>query len=77
MGKVFGGYTDISWKSVSMPGRYAEGNKQSFLFSLNKDQNFDILKCQNKQKEVYHYSDYLCCFGWGAGFYLRDNCNLN
>ena len=30
----------------------------------------------NKDKEVYHHSNWLCSFGWTGGFYLRDDCNI-
>ena len=52
MGKVFGCYTDISWKKS---GGWVNGNKNSFVFSLGDDSNFVKLKCLNKTNEVYHH----------------------
>ena len=37
MGKIFGGYTDISWTSG---GSYKKGNGNSFIFTLRNDENF-------------------------------------
>ena len=61
MGKVFGGYTDISWKDN---GGCKNGNGNSFVFSLRDDFNFVKLKCLYKSKEVYHHSDCLTLIGY-------------
>ena len=42
MGKIFGGYTDIPWKSF---GSVKKGNGNSFIFSLREDFNFVKLRC--------------------------------
>jgi hypothetical protein len=72
MGKVFGGYTDISWQSS---GGYKTGNGNSFIFSLRDDSNFVKLKCLKKEYEFYYNS--LFSFGGEGGFLLADNCNIN
>ena len=51
MGKIFGAYTDIGWKNN---GGWANGNGNSFVFSLRDDFNFVKLRCFKKEKEVYH-----------------------
>ena len=40
--KIFGGFTDIEWKSS---GGYESGNGNSFVYSLRNDLSFVILKC--------------------------------
>ena len=30
-----------------------------------------------KTYEVFHKSDFLCDFGYDAGFTLKDDCNIN
>ena len=49
MGKIFGGYTDISWK-FSCGSLRGDGN--SFVFSLRDDDNFVKLRCLNKDREI-------------------------
>ena len=69
-GRIFGGYTDIEWKSKNgWIGKY--GN--SFIFSLRDDLNFVILKNTDYEKEVNHDEDKLCSFGGNCGFYIRNN----
>ena len=43
MGKVFGAYTDIARLNNNMG--WADGNGNSFVFSLRDDFNFIKLKC--------------------------------
>ena len=70
MGRIFGGYTDIEWKSTDeWKGKY--GN--SFIFSLRDDFNFVILKNLDKEKEVSHDKEKLCSFGGNCGFYLKNH----
>ena len=75
MGKIFGGYTDVSWSSNE---GYKKGNGNTFVFSLRDDFNFIKLKCLNKSNEVGHYASYLTIIGYSAsGFKIHDNCNIN
>ena len=55
--KIFGGFTDIDWKSN---GGFIKGNGNSFIYSLRDDSNFVKLKCLKKEYEVFHSSNYLC-----------------
>ena len=75
MGKIFGAYTDIGWKNNDA---WANGNGNSFVFSLRDDFNFVKLRCFKKENEVCHSASYLCVFGIDAsGFYIADDCNIN
>ena len=60
MEKIFGAYTDIPWKSAY--GYFIEGSANSFLFIVRDDKLIKI-RCTNKNKEVLHQKDWLCCFG--------------
>ena len=74
MGKVFGCFTDIAWKDNR---EWANGNGNTFVFSLRDDFNFVKLKCQDKIYEVYH-GGYLTYIGYYAsGFAIYDDCNIN
>ncbi len=42
-----------------------DGNGNSFLFKLNQDNTFTVLKCKDKQSEIYHSPDYMSLFGDG------------
>ena len=75
MGRVFGGFTDISWELDS--GNFKEGNGNSFIFSVRDDQNIVKLKCLKKEKEVYHKQQFLSSFGGTCGFRLYSDCNKN
>ena len=37
--------------------------------------NFIKLRCINKEKEVYHWKQVLCCFGYDLNIY--SDCNIN
>ena len=68
MGRIFGGYTDISWKKT---GNGKDGSGNSFVFSLRDDSNFVKLKCLDKRREVCHVFYYLTAFGYyGSGFII-------
>ena len=49
-GKIFGGYTDLSFHKN---GEYKSGKKKSFIFILRDDNTFSISKCVNEEKEIY------------------------
>ena len=75
MGRIFGAFTDISWKNN---GNWKDGNGSSFIFSLRDDFNFVKLKHFDKFLEVYHSADLLTCVGYGgSGFFISDECNIN
>ena len=77
MGRVFGGYTDISWETVPwFSTTYVEGYGNSFIFSLRDDHTFDCLKCINSQREVRHSQGWFCCFGQSE-ILLYDGCNAD
>ena len=61
---IFGGYTDISMSSPQF-SESRDGNGNSFLFKLNQDNTFTVLKCKDKQSEIYHSPDYMSLFGDG------------
>jgi len=73
-GKVFGGYTDIS---ITSTNQYKQGKGNSFLFRMSGQNNFRKLKCINSQKEVFHYSDRMLCFGGGHDLYISNDCSSN
>ena len=50
--KIFGGYTDIDWKSDDED--QISGNGNSFVYSLRDDLSFIILKSLDNEIEVYH-----------------------
>jgi len=69
-GKIFGGYTDIEWKSKNgWTGKY--GN--SFIFSIREDFNIVILRNKDREREVNHDEDKLCSFGGNCGFLIRND----
>ncbi len=50
MGRIFGGFTDISWKKKYSD--YKEGNANSFIFSLKDDLKFvKLMNYMFKQKQ--------------------------
>ena len=74
MGKVFGGYMDISWQNN---GGYKNGNGNTFVFTLRDDFNFVKLKCLNKTQEVFHDASFLTVIGYQAsGFAIYEDCNI-
>ena len=40
------------------------------------DINFIKVKCTNKEYEVCHFKDSLCCFGCDD-LWIENNCNIN
>ncbi len=70
--RIFGAYTDIQWTSDK---DFITGHGNSFLFVLRDDMNLIKLRCTNKEREVYHSEDYLCCFG--DDLCIGDDCNMN
>ena len=74
LGKIFGGYTDISWGNF---GTWIRGKGNSFIFSLRDNSTFVFLRCRNKNKEVFHKPNILCNFGGNEGFALWDDCNID
>jgi len=54
--KIFGGYTDIEWKSK---GDEVKGKGKSFLFFVNDDKSMTKLKCIKGNTEVYHDANQL------------------
>ncbi len=79
MGRIFGGFTDLSWSSDGA-GNYGmkEGLGNSFIFSLRDDQNFVILKFITDlcKREIMHNKNKLCNFGF-IDLSIGDNCNIN
>lgn len=71
-GSVFGGYTDISWKSS---GGWASGTKNSFIFLIQQDETAAVGKCSDASEEVHHESNYGPTFGGGHELYTSNNCN--
>lgn len=59
---VFGAYTDIDWKSPKTETR-VPGSGNSFMFRFNYDGELEVLKCLDKQHEVYHGRDTYIAFG--------------
>lgn len=51
---IFGGYTDIPRKTEAGKGGRIEGKGKSFIFKLNDNNTFTVLKCKDKKNEVYH-----------------------
>ena len=43
---------------------------------MKDEKDFIKLRCKNKQKEVYHDKDYLCCFGYDD-LLIANVCNIN
>jgi hypothetical protein len=43
---------------------------------LNDEKDFIKLRCTNKENEVYHIKDWLCCFG-SFDLEIEDDCNIN
>ena len=60
MGKIFGAYTDIIFNSPENINKKKSGNGNSFVFSLRDDSKFVILKCKDKENEVYIDEKILC-----------------
>ena len=73
--RISGWYTDINWTS-DVEGEYKAGSGNSFLFSLRDDMKFIKLRCTNKEIEVYHYENWLCCFG-ARDLRIVSDCNVN
>ena len=42
---------------------------------LKDEKDLIKLRCINKQKEVYHFEDYLCSFG--IDLLIHNDCNIN
>ena len=73
-GKIFGGYSDIS---ITSTHGYKEGFSNTFIFSLRDDEIFIKLKNLDREREVYHHSNWLCNFGGNDGFFILNDCNIN
>ena len=72
-GKLFGGYTSISWTSA-LTSEWKKDEK-AFIFSLTNRTKH--MQTQNKLQSVDHTKDYLVAFGRGHDFRVSSNCNLN
>ena len=70
-GHIFGGFTTISWDSS---GTY-KNDTQSFLFSVDKQTKYPIVK--NYEKAIYCYASYGPIFGGGHDIKVYDNSNSN
>ena len=66
--KVFGGFTDIPWKSS---GAAEKSNGNTFLFTINKNDTIHKLKCIPGKTEVFHRENQLT-FG-SSTIYIEDS----
>jgi hypothetical protein len=64
-GKVFGGFTSVSWRSPSKPTCVKD--PRAFIFSLDKQERFDIKHVNGSA--VVHFKEYMPVFGRDT---LRD-----
>ena len=69
-GRVFGGYTSMSWNSSSQ-GDYQK-DPQAFIFSLT-NQTYHPIKESHLENAVWHHSNFLVYFGQ-YDFFVVDNC---
>lgn len=69
-GRVFGGFTDIPWKSTSELRR-VPGAGNSFLFCIDERGSLHKFKCLRPEHEVYHALYLFPVFGDGHFLYLE------
>lgn len=69
-GKVFGGYTSLSWKSCFYPNRV---DHKAFIFSLTNKTKHEIYR--NKKYAVYDSLEYFPSFGEARDIYVVDKCD--
>ncbi len=75
--RISGWYTDIQWTSDKGDNEGEKsGSGNSFIFLLRDNMNLIKLRCTNKEFEVYHREDLLCCFG-GCDLLILPDCNIN
>jgi hypothetical protein len=72
---LFGGYTSISWRSVS---KYVADTK-SFIFTLINPHNVQPTKypCTNRLKSIYDHPSYAPTFGGGEAHDVYVSPNFN
>mmetsp|Transcript_10266 Transcript_10266/g.8814 ORF Transcript_10266/g.8814 Transcript_10266/m.8814 type:complete len:142 (+) Transcript_10266:928-1353(+) len=70
LNKIFGGYTDKSWKGS---GSYVQSN-DSWIFSITEKSYFK-LKGSNNIYAILPSPGYGPTFGGGHDFYICNNCN--
>ena len=72
-----GWYTDIQWNSdFSFHGEYKAGSGNSFIFLLRDDIKFIILRCKNKEKELYRGRN--MCFSIGLNaLNVNSDCSID
>lgn len=51
---IFGGYTNIPISTEGGKGGKIEGNGKSFIFKLNDNNTYTVLKCIDKKNEIFH-----------------------
>ena len=54
-GKIFGGFTSLSWESKGWFGNFGEKDNSAFLFSVSDKNTFHVTR---DQYAVCHYSNY-------------------
>ncbi|MDR3540263.1 MAG: TLD domain-containing protein [Desulfosporosinus sp.] len=74
LGKLFGGFTPISWISHAT-GAYISNDK-SFTFSLTSKIRCCMPDSTKYSNAVYHHSAHCSTFGGGHDIYIASECNL-
>jgi len=69
--RVFGGYADQRWNSVSKSHQRSTG---TFLFSVDEREKYSLI---TPNTAIYCRSDYGPTFGSGFDLYVADNCDVN
>ena len=68
--RIFGGYTDQNWHTS---GNYSRGNKNSFVWYFNTNQELIKLKCNKAEYEIYNSSNYGPCWGSASAITIENN----
>jgi hypothetical protein len=76
-GNIFRGYTPLMWESTG--GWKKDESLGTFLFTLKNPHGLDPIRFRFKsgQSTAIDCESSSLCFGLGADFRVRDNCNKN
>lgn len=77
-GYIFGGYTNIPWKTVSLTSEAVGDDGQTFTFTLRDPETTFKFQYIKGMKEIDHEPTKTNLLGgFNENFYLSSNCKYN
>jgi hypothetical protein len=72
-GKKIGGFTPLKWRSSQHVAKVADDSKESFIFSLTRNDKFTLTQ---PEQAIYNHQNYGPIFGVGHDLLICDKGNL-